>query len=263
MIKDNKFDSEILDTIKEKKIKPKSKLTFLLKDYVVWAFGFLSLIFGSIAVSLIIYLVKNNDWDVYTELSGSLLEFVLLTMPYFWIVFLLVFILVINYNIKHTKKGYKFSLPVILSSSMFASILLGTLFFNLGLGQALDDVLGEKVSFYDTIINPRMRIWNNPESGRLVGMIIEKVSKDEFKLLDRQEKEWLINIMNAKTPIEAEMECGCPVKLTGEMEKENYFIVEQVFIHNGPGRGMLKHHFDSHIPFDIERHNRMMKIINK
>ncbi len=262
MIKDDKFDSGILNTIKEKKIKPKAKWTFLLKNYVVWAFGIISLIFGSIAISVIIYLIKNNDWDLYTELSGSLLEFVLLTMPYFWMVFLAVFIFVINYNIKHTKRGYKFSLSVIFSASIFISIFLGVLFFNIGLGRALDDVLGERVSFYDTIINPRVRMWDNPEAGRLVGMIIEEISANEFQLLDRHKKEWLINVVNVETPLDTRIERGCPVKLTGKKERDNYFVVEQIFVHNGPGRGMFRYRFDDYSSFNTERYKRMMRIMD-
>jgi len=262
MIKDDKFDSSILDTIKEKNLKPKSKWTFLLKDYVVWALGVVSLLLGSIAMSVIIYLVKNNDWDIYTELSGSLAEFVLLTMPYFWIVFLIIFLLVINYNIKHTKKGYKLSLPIIFSASISISIFLGALLFNAGLGRAIDDVLGENVSFYDTIINPRVRIWNNPESGRLMGMIVEKVSDSEFYLVDLKDGRWLINIDNVKTPLDAELDCGCPVKLTGAIEGANYFVVEQIFIHNGPGRGILRHHLNGQASTSVERHRRIMDMMN-
>lgn len=258
MIEDDKFDSAILETIKEKKIEPKAKWTFLLKDYVVWALGLLSLLLGSVAVSVIIYMISNNDWDIYTELSGSLAEFILLTIPYFWIVFLLIFLFVINYNIKHTKKGYKFSLPLIFSASIFISVLLGALFFYAGLGRAIDDVLGENVSFYDTIINPRVRMWNNPKAGRLIGVIIEKVSDNEFYLHDMREERWLINTVNVERPLDAELDCGCPVKLIGKMGKDRYFTVDQIFVHNGPGRGMFMDYPEKHPSFNIEKHDIMI-----
>jgi hypothetical protein len=57
-----KFESSILSEIKEKGIKPKARWTFLLNDYLVWATGFLSLVFGAIAFSVIIYMIRNNDW---------------------------------------------------------------------------------------------------------------------------------------------------------------------------------------------------------
>ena len=113
---DKNFDSNILERIKEDNLKPKPKWTFLFKDSVIWFFGALSLVFGALGVSVIIYLLKNNDWSLYNKLSGSFLEFILLTMPYFWILFLAIFILVIKYNIQHTKKGYKYSLPIIVFS---------------------------------------------------------------------------------------------------------------------------------------------------
>ena len=79
---------DVLKTIEEKHIKPKPRWTFLLKDYAIWILGAFSLIVGSLAFSVIIYMLKNNDWEVYRHLSGSLPGFVVITMPYFWLIFL-------------------------------------------------------------------------------------------------------------------------------------------------------------------------------
>ena len=240
MIKDNEFDSKILDTIKSKKLKPKAKWTFLLKNYVIWIFGILSLLFGSIAMAVVIYLINNNDWDLYSEFSGSLLGFIFLTMPYFWLIFLGIFIFVIGYNIKHTKKGYKISLPILLFLSIFVSAIFGVIFFNVGLGQAIDDVLGEQVSFYGTVINPRARLWYNPREGHLMGVITERTTNQQFKLQDIRKNTWLIDISRLKNNFDERINSGCAVKMTGQVSGNNYFMVERIYIHNGPGRGMLR-----------------------
>ena len=60
MEKEN-ISKQVLEKIKDKKIKPKSKWEFLLKDYVWWFLGILALNIGGLAFSVIIYFLVNND----------------------------------------------------------------------------------------------------------------------------------------------------------------------------------------------------------
>jgi len=91
---DKNISQKVLEAIKNQKIVPKPKWTFLLKENLMWAFGIASLIVGGLAFAVIIHMVRNNDWDVYQDISGGLLQFILLTLPYFWIVFLALFIFI-------------------------------------------------------------------------------------------------------------------------------------------------------------------------
>ncbi len=235
----DQFDSSILNQIKEQHIKPRAKWIFILKDVSIWSLGILSLFLGAIAVSIIIYFIKNSDWDLYDEMSGSLLEYLLLAMPYFWLIFLAVFIFVVNYDLKHTRSGYRVSLLFVFSSSVFASVFLGVIFYNVGMGQALDDVLGENVAFYDRVINPMMGMWNQPERGRLAGLVEAKINDGQYQLIDMGRQEWLIDISNAKLPMDFEVEIGRPVRLLGKIDGVNFFTVTRLLSHDGPGRGMV------------------------
>jgi hypothetical protein len=174
-------------------------------------------------------------------LSGSFLEFIILTMPYFWIIFLALFIFVINYDLKHTKHGYRFSLPLIITLSILASMFLGFIFYGAGLGQMLDDILGKNLSFYDRIINPSVHMWDDPESGRLAGLVIAQVEAQSYRLRDISRREWLIDMSAAKMPDNFSIQVGRPVKLLGEQANTYHFVVERVFLHEGPGRGMMIH----------------------
>ena len=149
----NGFSKNILNIIKKKDIKLKPRWQFLLKDYVIWSVGAIALIIGGLAFSVIIYLLRYDDWSIYGQITGSIWEFILLTLPYFWLLILAVFILVTYYNIKHTKKGYRYSLPMIVIISIVASMVLGVLFSHAGIGRAIDDVLGEKAPLYTKIFN--------------------------------------------------------------------------------------------------------------
>jgi hypothetical protein len=244
----DKFDLEILDQIKEKHLKPKAKWIFILKDVSIWSLGAASLLLGAVAFSVIIFIIRNNDWNLYREFSGSMGEFVLLTMPYFWIVFLIIFVAVVNYDLKHTKKGYKYSVPLILFMSIFGSMFLGAIFYGAGFGKALDDVLGERVVFYDRLINPMLRMWDDPEKGHLAGLIVAEIKSQQYRLIDISRNEWLIDISEAEIPNNFMVEVGRPIKLLGKTNGDYYFIVKRVFSHDGPGRGMIMRHLKDGMP---------------
>jgi hypothetical protein len=247
MTLDNKFDEELLDKIKTKHLLPTPRWHFLLKNYVVWGIGLLSLIIGGLAFSVIIYMFSYNDWNIYDKLSNSFTEFVILTLPYFWIVFLIFFIVIVNYNIKYTKQGYRYHASVVLAVSVILSMGLGVLFFGLGMGQEIDDILGERMPFYERIINRRIGDWNHPEAGRLTGIIASTSADKKFILYGFDKHEWEVNYTNAKLAPFAEIKVGLPVRLIGLQTKLYFFEAEQI-LPVGPGRRFLERDKESHIP---------------
>ncbi len=242
------FDQELLGKIKEKKIIP--KWHFLLKDYVVWFFGVLSLIIGSLSFSVIIYLAKFNDWEAYNQIGESFLSFIFLTLPYFWILFLIFFMAIVYYNIKHTKRGYRYSLFAILFGNIVVSILFGAIFFRAGVGQAIDDVLGARAPFYSEVINRQMYFWCQVNEGRLAGIVLEIKDDNNFILIDIHQRKWAIahNI-----EVISKIKIKNPVRLIGEKIDDNTFKARQVLLAGRSGRGMFeRHNFDNN--HDCESH---------
>ncbi len=249
MINNGKFGQAVLKKIKEKKITPKPRWQLLLKNYVVWGFGIVSLVIGTLAFSVVIYMLKNNDWDIYDEISGSFLQFILMTLPYFWFVFLFIFILVADYNIKHTKKGYRYSLTTIVIGSVVLSIILGGLLHNMGMGQAIDDELSNLAPFYPELINRRMRMWANPDHGLLAGVITSVEARDKFLLNDLHNKIWNINAQGAIIPPFIKIEVNERVNMIGEKINEDDFQAK-IIRPMGPGRGFFEYRSPMPRPFD-------------
>lgn len=236
---DEKFNREFLEKIKEEKITPKPKWHFLLKNYLVWGAGLASLIIGGVAFSVVIYLTRNNDWDAYKQAGESFGSFILLTIPYFWLVFLGLFVFLVYYNVKHTKNGYRYPLVIISLINVVASIVLGGAFYFLGVGRAIDEILGERAPFYGQIINQRMGYWINPEEGRLAGVVVSIESRDKFILLDLNKKDWWV--VNKEDSV-GKIIVGEPIKMIGKRISENVFEAEQFFPALGPGGGMFRKH---------------------
>ena len=235
------LSQEVLKKIEEKHIKPKPRWTFLLKDYAVWILGALALFSGGLAFAVVIYMVKNNDWEVYKNINGSLPQFVVLTMPYFWLIFLAVFILVAHYNFKHTKTGYRYRLPAVIGVSIVLSIGLGGFLYGAGVGRAIDDVLSENApGFYRVFVNRRLDMWARPERGLLLGLITTVNNPQEFELLDFERRTWAVSAFDAAMPPFIKIESGGRIKMIGEKTGENAFHAVMI-MPVGPGRGMMRH----------------------
>lgn len=219
----NDISREAFDEIKEKHIKPKPKWEFILKEYVIWIFAGASFLVGSLAVAVIIHMIRNNDWDLYERVSGNLPSFIFATLPYFWLLLLSAFIALAYYNFKHTKSGYRFSLRLLVAGSILASVFLGVFFYNFGLGWTIDKAFSARLPFYDRLIFHRRMIWDNPERGMMAGRVVSDLGGGDFRLRDLDDKIWMIHGQISSTtpwahPGEREM-----IKIIGEtMDNFNF-----------------------------------------
>jgi hypothetical protein len=240
---ENDFSQKLIDKIKSEKLAPVPRWRFLLKGYVIWVSGALALLFGALGVSVIIYLLKYNDWEMSYKAGSSLAEFFLLTLPYFWLLFLGLFIFILYYNLKHTKRGYRYPIPFIISAAFLASIILGEAFFLLGLGEDIDEVLGSRAPFYREVFNPQIDFWFQPEQGRLAGIILPvalapfSISSGSVYLLDPAGESWKVLVAQEGIPSDFLLP-GQPLNIVGEVTATGVF--EAKFIKPArPGRAFM------------------------
>ncbi len=246
------LSEKVLAVIKDKKIQRKARWTFLLRDYVVRVFGLVSLIVGGLAFSVIIFMMRNNSWGEYSYVSDSFLQFFLLTLPYFWIVFLILFVVIADYNIRHTKKGYRYRLPFVVLASIIVSAFLGVFFYNIGMGQAIDDILSKNTPYYEQFINPGFKMWHNPEKGLLSGRfnIIKAGSELEFE--DINGSIWFVTCDKSDCLIMGPgLLKGSHFRLFGSVLEGNYFEAKRI-MPMGIGRGFIER-----MPGHMKKYNRM------
>lgn len=234
------FDKKLAEKIKEEKIAPRPRWHFLLKDYVIWAAGLAALLIGAAAVSVLLYLLKYNGWELSAGINKNFWEFLLMTLPYFWIIFLGIFIFILYYNLQHTKKGYRYPVWVIAVSAILASIILGSAFYFLGVGQKIDNVLGKKAPLYERVINPQMLFWFNSEEGRLTGVIASEIKDGNFYLVDPSGQVWKIIKGGSKNNVQMAdfLRAGEPVIIVGRVSGDNIFKAEMIGSAL-PGRGFF------------------------
>lgn len=225
-----------LDKIKKKKIKPFSKWKFLLKNYFLWFVGVLSVLVGGLSSSVVFYILINNDWDIYKKMSSSLFSFIFLTLPYFWLIFLVIFVILADYYLKHTKYGYRFSLLKVVSASVFASIILGGIFYNIGMGKAMETEFSKRVPGYDRLFYGKEKLWMQAENGLLVGLIIEVEDSKNFVIMDLNNNKWKIEGDDLSEREISNIKIDSRVRIIGKIKNDKVFIAKELrFRHEGRG----------------------------
>lgn len=235
-LKASLIGQKVLDKIKSKSVKPEPRWKFLLRDYSVWGLVGFALVIGAIAASVVFYMIFENDWEVYQNIENSIFRFVFYTLPYFWILVMILLIIVADYNFKNTKHGYRYRASVVVLSTFILSIAIGfVLHFWGGLGKTIDDTFAEKMPIYEKTfhkMSSRKRMWMNPEKGLLLGKITDVEDAKVptfFQLEDLSQTLWNVNIAEAKFKDILEIKIGEGIRVAGVNIGENEFKAHIVF----------------------------------
>jgi len=225
---------KIFENIKEKKVKPKARWFFLAKDYCIWGIFAAATILGSLAISVIIFFLTDSDWDLYKYLDKSFWGYVLLSLPYFWLVILAGLAWLAYFNYKHTRKGYLFNPYLVVFASIATSVVLGWGLFANGMGEKIDEILESNFTYYTGVEEHKKEFWSNPESGLLAGEIKE-VEEEEILLEDFNGKEWQVETDDAQWKKSVSGEAGENVKIIGETEGDETFKAQEIRPWKGNG----------------------------
>lgn len=219
---------KIFKKIEEGKIKPKSRWVFLARDYMVWVFFILTTLVGSLAMSVLIFFVIDNDWDVYKYLNKDFVSYLLLYLPYFWIFVLIVLAFLAYVNYKHTRRGYLVNPYLVIVASLATSAILGGIFFSNGMGEKIDMVFSQNISYYKNSNMQKRIIWNNPQKGLISGEVVKFMSDSSFMIMDMNMKEWEIIGESDLWGKNVNRQMGEKVKIIGEIKKNGVFKAKEV-----------------------------------
>lgn len=220
--------TEILKNIEDKKIKPKSKWVFLAKDYLVWGLFVLATLVGAMAISVIIFIINDNDWDIYKYLQKSIWAYFLILMPYFWIIILGILSFLAYFNYTHTRKGYLLNPYLVIFGSILFSIILGWALFAVGASQKIDKIFAQKIPYYKNTEMYKNVFWNNPAKGLLAGEIIQINDSNSFLLRDLEDNSWQIVGENIIWKEKVAAVAGEKIKIIGQIKEANLFRAQEV-----------------------------------
>lgn len=219
----NKDISKIaLDQIKKTGMEPVSRTIFNLKRVTFWTLVVFSMLVGSISFAIILSILVNNDWELYNRFG---LNFILNTLPYYWLLCLVIFAVLAEFYYRKTFFGYRHTILSIIGFYITITIAMGGIFQLLGVGNHMEQYLFNNVRAYHNLRLNNAKFWVNPDDGLLVGEIIE-VNNDRLRITDFSNRIWIINIPEFNEINTQQVQVGQIIKIIGDREDENVFSAE-------------------------------------
>jgi len=115
-----------------------------------------------------------------------------MTLPYLWIALVGIFLLIAYKALRTTQGGYRYHAISLMLGSILLSIILGSVGYTLGIGQAIDTGLGKRVRGFDSLVQHRIEQWSDPEQGRLVGEV-KKIDDTLLRVKDTDGYLWNVD----------------------------------------------------------------------
>lgn len=208
------LSERVLERIGAEHLRPRSRWSFVLENWFFWALGALALLLGSLASAAALFEVANTGWDFYAATHHDLLTLIIEAAPYLWLLVLAFFVFVGYENIRHTKRGYRYPLPIIVIGSVLTSVVLGAALFAAGFGQEVEEAVGGHVPFYQPVLLAEHAHWLAPARGLLGGMVVSVSStSDTFTLKSFDGSLWTIDAGDLSTTSAAAVERGGVVRV--------------------------------------------------
>ncbi|MEI6848252.1 MAG: hypothetical protein WCK32_09550 [Chlorobiaceae bacterium] len=190
--------------IEKRKAVPIPRWYFLLKQFGFWLLASISVLTGSISMAIAIYVFIDNDFiadhdyvkRLFTE--RPFIADIFTSIPYIWLLALVLFTLVAYCGFRHTKKGYRYSILRVVAFSMFTSLLFSVALNLVDVGGYIHRYLIGHFHVYNQLIYANEHRWTNSEKGFLGGRVIQyNTSKGQIVIRDFKKRLWLVDINNS------------------------------------------------------------------
>jgi len=225
----NKFSDKILQEITKRDIKPIPKWLFICSQITWWFLFSLSILVGSLTVAFSIFMIKGQDWDVFSKNKMSLAHTIMVVTPYIWIVVLGILAGLSSFYFKHIKKAYKKPFKKMFLGSIVLSLIIGVSLSFTDLVGHFDNYLSTRCPVCQKALDSQSMAWMRPEQGFLSGVITD--SADGYLIInDLKNNHWRL-IFNDQSTVQAEADLaiGQKIKVIGiTTDRAGEFLITQI-----------------------------------
>ena len=190
----------------------------------------ISILAGSAVMGMMIHEIMITAWDFAPELTGYR-PFMLLILPLIWIATLTLLTLLSYKIFKKTKKGYKYPPAAIIGLSIVASVIFGSIMYNVSLANMVDGLMSDTLSPYAGLRHKIDQIWDQPGEGFIGGEVLAIAEDGTVTIQSHNDGEWTLMV-----PAEFMDDLGEGDKIvatgTRESEEEQTFQVERLRSHS-------------------------------
>lgn len=214
----------ILTTIKEKKVCPRAKGWYVGREFLLWLLWIVTVSVGALALTISMYVLMEHyaASGLVARHAGLLTQ----AVPYLWLLLAVLAVSLSVLNLRHTKKGYRFTFTATAVGSVLLSAAFGSFLHSFGAGMMLDHQFGVVSSLYTSQDKLERTLWQRPLEGRLVGVVTTSTfpygepSKTEVLLTDPAGVVWRVNIADVVETDQRYIMPGRQVRVIGAVESE-------------------------------------------
>ena len=233
------FVKKLAEKIETEQLQPKPKWEFVVKNWVFFIMVGLSVILGSFAVATSIFLINDQDWDIYQRLHHNFIQHLFLSIPYIWIITIIILVVIAYTSFTKTKSGYKYASYQIIIGSILASLIFGGIIYAAGFDSGLHELFSKQIPGYRNLVYDKNRVWHRPEDGLIAGEITVIKNENSFEIRDFiDDKKWLI-LTDEKTDWEYQGQAnpGMKIRIIGTRLPEGQFQAKTIRPWKLPFRG--------------------------
>lgn len=162
---------EVLKRIEVQAITPISRFQFICAQWGVWIVWLGTILVGAAALAVSLYVTMSANYALYEATHENFLTFFVAVMPYIWVCLFIAMVYLSIFQMRNTKRGYRYSSWVVILSSLMFTVVGAVLLHSFGLGYLLDQKLGQQLDSYMSQTKMEQKMWQMPQAGRLVGRL--------------------------------------------------------------------------------------------
>ena len=215
----------VLDRIAQEHVVQTPRWKFLLFEYGMWVLWGLSILIGAVSISAMLLIFMHAGFAFREGLQQDVFTFSIEVLPYAWALLFILMAALSHYNLRHTRRGYKYSLLQIVGSSFVLSLIGGMVFHFFGMGYIIDAQAG-KIPLFTNVEELETKMWMSPEEGRLFGVYKEGNDSGYTVLfLDKQGGRWTLDTSELNPIDKTNLFSGDTVRIMGVLatSSDRYF----------------------------------------
>ena len=184
----------ILERIEREGVCPRSRWMFVGKEVVVWGAWVFTVLIGAVAVAISLFVIMHRQYAVYEATHETFWSFMFAVLPYLWFLVFVVGSALAIYHLRHTRRGYRYSLLTTAAVGMTASLAGGAVLHYVGMGFVFDKSLGHFMPGYWSQEMVEQYFWQQPEEGRILGTYVRELPDAVVVVEDVEGREWEVNV---------------------------------------------------------------------
>lgn len=221
---------QILEEIEKRHVVPLPRGHFIAKRALFWGLAVISVITGAISMATAVYVFLDNDYISDHANIDKLfdqrphVEVIVQSIPYVWLLALILFIIVASFGLRHTRKGYRYPTLRVISGSLLVSALLCGVLNAFDVGKLVHRCLIEHIQSYNKLVYTNEILWVQTPKGMLGGKIAAYPVKDSLVVIrDYKKRLWTVDISRAEVRDGTRIVTGKYLKITGQLTGQSEF----------------------------------------